>query len=47
MPTQTTPQAAGNVSAKLNPTSSQDHTVAHVDPLRQRIWDHVSATPAP
>ena len=23
----------------------KDHTVAHVDPLRQRIWDHVSHSP--
>ena len=23
----------------------KDHTVAHVDPLRQRIWDHVSRSP--
>lgn len=22
-----------------------DHTVAHIDPLRQRIWDHVSRSP--
>ncbi len=43
----------GNVSAKLNPAGPgpaanpdpKDHTVAHVDPLRQRIWDHVSHTP--
>ncbi len=24
---------------------SKDHTVAHIDPLRQRIWDHVSHSP--
>lgn len=23
----------------------KDHTVAHIDPLRQRIWDHVSHSP--
>ena len=33
--------AAGSAS-KLN---RKDHTVAHVDPLRQRIWDHVSHSP--
>ena len=24
----------------------KDHTVAHIDPLRQRIWDHVSHSPS-
>ena len=23
----------------------KDHTVAHIDPLRQRIWDDVSRSP--
>ena len=23
----------------------KDHTIAHVDPLAQRVWDHVSASP--
>jgi membrane protein len=46
----------GNVSAKLNPTihsgltpsgvpDPRNHSLAHVDPLKQRIWDHVSHTP--
>ena len=47
-------QAQGNISAKLNPgvtvpaaasPDPKDHTVGHVDPLKQRIWDHVSASP--
>ena len=28
-----------------NDRDRKDHTVAHVDPLRQRIWDHVSHSP--
>ena len=34
----TTPGSGGPLDAK-------DHTVGHVDPLKQRIWDHVSASP--
>ncbi len=35
------------MAAALNDPSTdrKDHTVAHVDPLRQRIWDHVSFAP--
>src|ERR1700738_1685184 len=25
--------------------NSKDHTVAHIDPLRQSIWDYVSLSP--
>ena len=28
-----------------NSRDQKDHTVAHIDPLRQRIWDHVSHSP--
>ncbi len=31
------------VSAKT--ADPKDHTIAHVDPLAQRVWDHVSVTP--
>ncbi len=48
-PNPNTPTAPGNYSAKLNPAGApldaRDHTVAHLNPLEQRIWDHVSATP--
>ena len=27
------------------PLDAKNHTVGHVDPLKQRIWDHVSHTP--
>lgn len=27
------------------PVDSKDHTVAHIDPLKQRIWDHVALAP--
>jgi membrane protein len=27
------------------PASRKDHTIAHVDPMAQRIWDHVSRSP--
>lgn len=29
----------------VNDRDRKDHTVAHIDPLRQRIWDHVSHSP--
>lgn len=32
-------------AARAAVTDPNDHTVAHVDPLRQRIWDHVSRSP--
>ena len=43
----------GNSSVKVDPEiqvpatnpDPKDHTVGHVDPHKQRIWDHVSASP--
>ncbi len=48
-----TTQNTGNISARLNspaptPAAAQDakdNSVVHVDPLKQRIWDHVSTSP--
>ncbi len=49
-PPQPAPQAATPPGAPSAPSPAakldrKDHTVAHVDPLRQRIWDHVSHSP--
>lgn len=33
------------MDAAANSPDRKDHTVAHIDPLRQRIWDHVSNSP--
>ena len=36
--------AAGS-AAPSAPISSKDHTVGHIDPLRQHIWNHVANSP--
>jgi membrane protein len=37
--------AAPAASSSAPPLDSKDHTVGHIDPLRQRIWDHVAHSP--
>ncbi len=33
------------LDAPAAPLDRKDHTVAHIDPHRQRVWDFVSASP--
>lgn len=37
--------AASDGNAAAAPVSAKDHTITHVDPWAQRIWDHVSRSP--
>ena len=40
-----TPTATAPAAGAIPPADRKDHRVVHSDPLRQRIWDHVSHSP--
>jgi membrane protein len=44
-PENSSAQVIPKLAQQPAPIDPKDHTVAHINPLEQRIWDHVSASP--